>query len=282
MLFRSRITSSASISVNPDGGDLLFFYCMSGNQYGNATAGVVSGDTIEFGSEIPISGGVDIVSSSYNPSGGMHVVSYRNGGTGGKAYAQLVRVDRRTEAVKEGSSVQLTGSNTSSLSNFTESVYYPKTGKTVVGMLGAADYKTYVCGLTISEDGVLTADEDKRLSQRTSVNGISMTYDPSAEMLAIIQVAQTGTYSVVYSPGGTFQEVKDTNLTYDNFIGVSVGDYSDGAEATVQISGINPDQQGMTVGEQYVMTDGTLDTTEGYPFVFAGTAISSTYLIIKG
>jgi hypothetical protein len=241
----------------------------------------VSGDTIQLGSEITITSSVDIVSSSYNPSAGRHVVSYRNGGTGGKGYARLVKVDG-IEAEADGGTVQLnSGFGTSNISTFTESVYYPKTGKTVVGMLGAADYKTYVCGLTISEDGVLTADEDKRLSQRTSVSGISMTYDPSAEMLAVIQVAGS-TYSVVYSPGGTFQEIKDINLTYDNFIGVSVGDYSDGDEATVQISGINPDQRGMTVGEQYVMTDGTLDTTEGDPSVFAGTAISSTYLIIKG
>jgi hypothetical protein len=62
---------------------------------------------------------------------------------------------------------------------------------------------------------------------------------------------------------------------------VSKGNYADGDEATVQTAGINADQQGMTVGKQYIQPDGTLEITEGDPSVFAGTAISSTELNIK-
>jgi hypothetical protein len=262
VVFKSEsITSSASVSVNPDGGDLLFFYCMTSNQKGNATAGAVSGDTIQLGSEITITSSVDIVSSSYNPSAGRHVVSYRNGGTGGKGYARLVKADG-IEAEADGGAVQLTGWSTSSLSTFTESVYYPKTGKTVVGMLGAADYKTYAVGLAISEDGVLTADEDRRISDK-QVNAFSMVYDPSAEMLATCHASNSGTFSVIYSPGGTTIDIIETNLTQDNFIGVAKGDYADGDEAAVQIAGINADQQGMTVGKQYILPDGALTTDDG-------------------
>ena len=278
VVFKSEsITEQSSISVNPDGGDLLFFYCMTSTQTGNATAGAVSGDTIQFGTELYIRGSVDIGSASYNQNGERHVLSYR---TGGKGYAHLVKVDG-IEAEKDGTQIQITGWSTSGINQFTESVYYPKTGKTVVGMLGAADYKTYLVGLAISETGVLTADEDRKLSDRSSINCIAMAYDPSAEMLTVIQGAQTGTYSVVYSPGGTVLDIIETNLTQDNFIGVAKGDYSDGSEATVQIAGINADQQGMTVGKQYIQPDGTLEITEGDPSVFAGTAISSTELNIK-
>lgn len=89
----------------------------------------------------------------------------------------------------------------------------------------------------------------------------------------MVVVNADGTVSVV---GGVV-----TNLTSENFVGVSTDDYADGAEATVQIAGVNADQQGMTQGVQYVQPDGTLDTTAGSPLVVAGTAISSTELNIK-
>ena len=83
-------------------------------------------------------------------------------------------------------------------------------------------------------------------------------------------------YVIAYSAEGI-----TANLTDSNYIGVSTGNYADGSEATVQIAGINADQQGMTVGKQYILPDGSLDTTEGTPSVLAGTAISSTELNIK-
>jgi hypothetical protein len=74
----------------------------------------------------------------------------------------------------------------------------------------------------------------------------------------------------------------DGNLTENNFIGVSKGDYSDGEDATVQVSGINSDQQGLVGGTAYyVQPDGSLSTSEGKPSVFAGTAIGPTKLNIK-
>jgi hypothetical protein len=79
----------------------------------------------------------------------------------------------------------------------------------------------------------------------------------------------------------TKPDIIETNLSQDNFIGVSKGDYTDGTKANIQIKGINSDQQDMTIGAQYIQSDGSLDTTEGTPSVFAGTAISSTELDIK-
>ena len=88
--------------------------------------------------------------------------------------------------------------------------------------------------------------------------------------------------AICYSTGGTLPDtVGDTNLTPDNFIGVSKGNYADGSEATVQVLGINSDQQGMTIGKQYIQPDGSLEITEGDPSVLAGTAISATELNIK-
>ena len=75
-----------------------------------------------------------------------------------------------------------------------------------------------------------------------------------------------------------------TNLTTENFIG-----FSDGAFATTQSAVINTantidrNQTSLTPGQTYfVLPTGALSTTAGDPSVKAGTAISSTELIVKG
>lgn len=91
-------------------------------------------------------------------------------------------------------------------------------------------------------------------------------------------VNEYGEY-VVWNPG-----YNSTNLSSTNFIGISDGAYSDAATATVQIVGsVDDAQSGLTAGRQYyVQTDGTLSTTPGSPSVFAGTAVATTKVIVKG
>ena len=73
----------------------------------------------------------------------------------------------------------------------------------------------------------------------------------------------------------------DTNLTGTNYIGTSSADYSAGASATIQTVGsVSNGQSGLTAGlGYYVQPDGSLATVGD---VFAGTAISTTSLIVKG
>ena len=73
-----------------------------------------------------------------------------------------------------------------------------------------------------------------------------------------------------------------TNLTAENFIGISNGAYADGETATIQIAGAVDDaQSGLTPGQKYyVQNDGTLSETADSPSVLAGTAVAATKLII--
>lgn len=91
---------------------------------------------------------------------------------------------------------------------------------------------------------------------------------------------------VVINADGTVSAIggSPTNLTAENFIGISDGAYSDTATATIQVAGAVDDAQSdLTAGQAYyVQPDGTLSTTAGTPEVFAGTAVSSTKLIVKG
>ena len=78
----------------------------------------------------------------------------------------------------------------------------------------------------------------------------------------------------------TTTDIAPTNLTSENYIGISDGAYTNGQTATVQLIGsVDDAQSGLTPGQKYyVQNDGTL-TESGS--VFAGTAVSSTSLVVK-
>jgi len=75
-----------------------------------------------------------------------------------------------------------------------------------------------------------------------------------------------------------------TNLTSENYIGISQSTAADGIGLNIGIKGfIDDNQSSLTAGQSYfVQTDGTLNTTADNPSVFAGTAVSATKLIVKG
>ena len=75
-----------------------------------------------------------------------------------------------------------------------------------------------------------------------------------------------------------------TNLTAENYIGIAGEAISNGATGKISIAtGINEGQTGLTTGQKYyVQNNGSLATSAGSPSVVAGTAISSTKIIVKG
>ena len=76
--------------------------------------------------------------------------------------------------------------------------------------------------------------------------------------------------------------MQSSNLTAENFIGISDGSYTNGQTATIQIAGsVDDAQSSLTPGQQYyVQNDGTLSETADTPSVLAGTAVAATKLMI--
>ena len=74
-----------------------------------------------------------------------------------------------------------------------------------------------------------------------------------------------------------------SNLTSENYIGISDGAYADAATATVLVDGsVSEAQTGLTAGQDYyIQGDGTLALTSAVPSVLAGTATSATNLLIR-
>ena len=74
------------------------------------------------------------------------------------------------------------------------------------------------------------------------------------------------------------------NLTAENFLGFAAHTYADTQSALVNSTcTVDRNQSGLTAGQTYyVQSDGSLGTTAADPSVVAGTAISSTEIIVKG
>ena len=100
-------------------------------------------------------------------------------------------------------------------------------------------------------------------------NRIVWSYDPDAG-------TRVGTSKVM--------TIGSTNLTSENFIGISNAAYADTQTATIQAGGaVNTGQSSLTIGQQYfVQGDGTLGLSADDPSVIAGTAVSATNIIVKG
>jgi len=133
---------------------------------------------------------------------------------------------------------------------------------------------------------------------RTPANGSTMhtkfnfvnTWGQALYAQAVVNgsvVTATGTYGTGQYSGDTLilsyipGEIS-SNLTSENYVGISDAAYADGATATIQSAGAVDDaQSGLTPGQSYfVQGDGTLSTTADDPSVFAGVALSSTEILI--
>ena len=103
-------------------------------------------------------------------------------------------------------------------------------------------------------------------------------YDSSNDRVVTVYNDTGNNYrgtAVVFTP-----HTISSNLTAENFIGISDGAYSNGQSATIQLIGsVDDAQSSLTPGQKYyVQDDGTLAESGS---VFAGTAVSSTSLVVK-
>ncbi len=108
-----------------------------------------------------------------------------------------------------------------------------------------------------------------------------VTYDTTANKFLVIFKNDSDSQAqavVVQSPFDG-----STNLTDENFLGVSDGAYSNGATATIQTAGsVDDAQSSLTPAQTYfVQSTGGIGLTPSSPSVVAGTAISATKLLVK-
>ena len=248
----------------------------SNDTNGTAIVGTVSGTSISFGSEVVFdntSNAVGKTAMAYDKTAQKIVLAFWvQGGT--RAFKAVVGTVSGT-SISFGSKVTIdSDASYSSMSyNDAASQVVISWSRSASGEDGALIVGT-VSGTSISLGSIQTFETDPAFF-------MTSTYDSDAKRIVIgFRSSSTGK-SLVFRNAYT---ETTTNITSENFIG-----FSDGAFATTQSAVINTantidrNQTSLTPGQTYFVTAaGALSTTAGDPSVKAGTAISSTELIVKG
>lgn len=111
-----------------------------------------------------------------------------------------------------------------------------------------------------------------------NINGIANVYDENTKKVANFY------YNTTNFSTALITNFYATNITATNFLGFSAATYTNGQTATINvISSTDNNQTSLTPGNgYYVQNDGTLSTTAASPSVYAGLALTSTKILVKG
>ena len=262
-----------------------------GSNYGSTKVGTItaSNNSIAFGTEVTFNSAATYNPRCvYDPDANKTVIFFRDGGDGQKAKAVVATMNAGSNALGYGSiSSAFTSFNTA----IGGAVYDTNINKHVV------IYNNQSSG-TVQQVSVGTVDGTSisfGTASATSADTSGLTtylqsacFDSSTNKVVSVfrktasdpnSTSTNKGRAVVISTSGLI-----SNLTAENYIGISDSAYTDGQDAVIQVGGsVDDAQSSLTVGQSYfVQTDGSLGTTADDPSVFAGTAIAATKLVVKG
>ena len=271
--------SAVNISVTYDSSNnkVVIAYSDGGNsRYGTAIVGTVSGTDITFGTPVVFESAMVFMygkATIYDSANGKVVIAYRD--VGNSDYGTAVVGEVSGTSISFGTPVVFN----SAQSLYYSAAYDSDNGKVIIAYEGNSDKTAAVVG-TVS--GTSISFDSPIEFVPTLKYEISAVYDSTNRKIVI---AYDDKANSEYGTAFTFSSrTISRNLTEENFIGISDGAYSDGQTATIQLTGAVDDaQSGLTPGQSYyVQNDGTLSETADNPSVFAGTALASTKLIVRG
>ena len=257
---------------------VVIAYQDGGNSdYGKAVVATISGTENTFGTPVTFeSAGTSSISAVYDSSNQKVVIAYKDAANSYKTYSGTAIV-----GTVSGTSISFGTPTVFALSpnDMKGSLVYDSTDQKVIIAYGDARYGSdrgtikvgTVSGTSISFGNSQVFDSDTTYYS-------SPVYDPTNDKVIIAYKDQGNSgygTGVVLSP-----DTISTNLTSENYIGISDGAYSNGQTATIQLIGsVDDAQSSLTPGQKYyVQDDGTLAESGS---VLAGTAIASTKLLIK-
>ena len=239
---------------------------------GRAIVGTVSGTSISFGTAVVFEDTAPYLAQpTFDSTNGKVVIVYQDRTASEKPVAKVGTVSGTS--ISFGSKVDVdtrTGSNELSITydshNNRVVAIIGNFGKAYVGTVSGTSI-SFDSGTTFNTDGNGNSSETWAIFDSTT-NQVVVTYKNN-------QNSNYGTANVITITG--------TNANIGNFIGIAAEAISNAATGTItMVTGINASQSGLTAGQQYfVQKDGSLSTTADTPSLLAGTAISSTQLIVK-
>ena len=265
------------VTFDSNANKVVFAYEDQGTLNGTAIVGTVSGTSISFGTAVEFVGnsttGERPIDLAFDPSSNKIVIAYTDDGNSNYGTAIVGTVSGTS--ISFGDSVVFEAASTQYFSIAIDS----NANKVIVTYEdeGNSEYGTFVVG-TVSGTSISFGTPDTFAD--TSVALITTVFDSSVNK-PVASYADAGNLN--YGTSVVF-EAGSTNLTSENFLGFADSGYVDGQSAAINSTcTVDRNQSGLTAGQTYyVQTDGSLGTTAADPSVVAGTAISSTEIIVKG
>lgn len=245
---------------------------------GKCIVGTVSGTSVSFNTVVAFSGNETYYNRvTYDATNAYMIIAFRDqtASEHGKAlvadlqYGHLTGVVAYTSTTFESAAIGYLGLAVDTNAN-----------KFVVNYVdaGNSNHATYAVGTVVGAGG-----SNPTLSFATPVvyeaassSFQRAVYDPDQQRVVLTHFTTDGRALVLKN--------ESTNLKSENYIGIAEYAAADTETATVLIKGgVSPDQSSLTPGQTYfVQGDGTLGTSADSPSVTAGTAVTSTKLIVKG
>jgi len=247
----------------------------SSGDHGHAIVGTVSGTSISFGSAVEYEvGDTNDVVATFDSSSNKVVFAYTDGNNSDQGTAIVGTVSGTS--ISFGTAVTF-GSGTS-ISD--KSITYDSNSNKIIIAYAdgsASDEGNVVVG-TVSGTSISFGSEV--VFESGGVKTTATVFDTNTNKFAILyEDDDNNDYGT-----GIVGDVKTTNLTAENFIGLAAEAISDGATGKITVpGGINTGQTGLTTARKhFVKNDGTgISTVASSPSVVAGTAISATKILVR-
>ena len=225
---------------------------------------------------------VEYIAACYDTANNKGFVCYRDKGDSNYLNGRVITiVGSSTNSLTYGTEVTIASTAVTKV----DCTFDATAGKLVVIYKDDTASKAYLNTGTISGTGAsatTTWDGATEVVGSSGIGASSIIYDPDDGRTVFSYEDSSnsgyGTTNVYTVPFGS------TNMTAENYIGISDGAYSDSATATIQVAGAVDDaQSSLTPGQTYYIGfDGSLALTPIDPSVTAGTAVAATKLIVKG
>tara|TARA_Y100001938_G_scaffold12946_1_gene16124 strand:+ start:555 stop:3143 length:2589 start_codon:yes stop_codon:yes gene_type:complete len=278
----------ASVAFDSNAGKIVIAYADYGNSgYGTAIVGTVSGTDISFGTaqvfKSASSTHIDIAFDSSNNKVVVAYVATHHYGIVGTVSGTSISFGSEAKFADNGGSNNKLAFDSSN--NKFLIIYKDQATDDGFGIVGTVSGTSISYGSAVEFHDANTSDMDLAFDTESNKFLIAYKDDGDSDKGKYVTASISGT-----TPSFGSEAVLDSgralqpNIEYDSGNKRTVINYRDtSGVGTIKLFRHSGFDEDLTIGQQYfVQTDGTLSTSADSPSVIAGTAISSTDLIVKG
>ena len=252
---------------------------------GTIIAGTIASDAVTFGtSQVFDSSRTDRLDNViHNPDTGKNMIVWCEGsnGTGYYTLAREATLSGTTFTFGTESNVSRNADGTLTRTNMCSVVYDTAAKKFMI------IYADNVTGVTEGYSAILDISSSGVISSkgwhgfRPGIDNMGdenphMVYDPDAGKVVAYTYGSSKCYYYV-------QGLRESNMTDNNYVGLSQASYTDGQSAKVDVTGAtNEAVSGLSpANKYYVLADGTLSTTADSESITAGVAVAANKLLLR-